>query len=192
MNVDVFLCSCARDAIRQGLFAAVYARWGEERGINLKLVTPEVVKCSLLHFQGARRLWAEERSESDIYILAEDDCLPLGRNFVERGMKVMERHPEFATLSPMLLPFPPQFTPLDDEVATGITSGGINFTRRGLIDKAVINSRLPWDECAQAEHLKEKGHLVGWMRNVKCNHTGATLSTLWPEPYTGVTSVNDA
>lgn len=208
--IDVFLCSCAADPIRKGLFDAVRSRWLQEGGITLHAVVqrePGLFESAVLaggdcettalffsrkEFQGERRKLAEECATGEIYILAEDDCMPLGSSFVKRGLEVMMRHPEYAVLSPLLLPFPPPINENEGEVSNGITAGGINFTRRGLIDIAQINSRLPWDECAQAEHLREKGWKSGWMRDVKCNHIGATLSTLWPQPYTGVTSINDA
>lgn len=191
-RIDVFLCSCAADPIRQGLRDAVTARWEKDwEMVGIHLLTPSAIGCTNKEFQGLRRKYAEEHSAESFYILAEDDCMPLGPDFVKRGMEVMQRHPDYAVLSPLLLPFPPAVKENDGEVSEGITAGGINFTRRGLIDVAAINSRLPWDECAQAEHLRGKGWKSGWMRNVKCNHLGATLSTLWPEPYTGKTSINE-
>lgn len=188
--IDVFLCTCATDPIRKGMFDAVYHRWLRETIINLTVLTPEVLKCGLRGFQGLRRKWAEENTTGDIYILAEDDCLPLGKNFTERGIALLDSYGEYAVLSPKLLPFPPPMNE-NDLVSEGITAGGINFTRAGLIDTTIIPKDAVWDESSQAQHLREKGFKSGWMRDVMCNHLGAMHSTLWPEPYTGLTSINN-
>lgn len=189
---DVFLCSCANDWVRIGLREGVDARWSSMADSEHTLVTPTTVGCSNLEFQGMRRPYIEARSQSDIYIMAEDDCMPLGPNFIERGLEIMARHPDFAVLSPLLLPYPE--TPSmwqDDEVYEGITSGGINFTRKGALKDLKVEPGVLFDESSQAGYLKRLGWRVGWMKHLKQNHLGAGLSTIWPDPYTGKTQVSD-
>ncbi len=190
---DVFVCSCAADDIRKGLRDAVYARWVLEPDTNVMLLTPKIVGCTNPQFQGMRRPWIEQRAQSDIYVMAEDDCMPWGTKFVEKGVDVLRRHLEFAVLSPLLLPYPEVPSMIEwPECYEGITSGGINFTRKGILKDMIVPTDSVFDEGGQAGFLKRAGWRTGWMKDVKQLHLGATLSTIWPDDYaTGLTKVNE-
>ena len=188
--IDVFLCTCAADELRSGLFMAVRARWRGMKGVKVHTIQPFLLACSHKEFQGQRRPWIEHQAESPIYIMAEDDVMPWGPDFVERGVAVLNRHPEFAVLSPLLLPFPEKPTMWeDDECYEGITSGGINFTRKGVMADMQVPENELFDESSQAGWLKRHGWKTGWMKKVRALHLGAGHSTIWPDSYTGVTQI---
>ena len=192
--IDVFLCSCAADGdwIRRGLLTAVQQRWSDMPNVKLwpyyhwQILSSK----SLMQYQGMRRTMVESQATSPIYIMAEDDVMPWGPDFVERGVAVLNRHPEFAVLSPLLFPFPEKPTMWeDDECYEGITSGGINFTRKGVMADMQVPENELFDESSQAGWLKRHGWKTGWMKKVRALHLGAGHSTIWPEPYTGVTQI---
>jgi hypothetical protein len=196
MSIDVFLCSCAlpEDRIRLGLYAAVRARWELEPDTRLHVVTPEVIGCRRKHFQGLRRLYIESEAVSPVYVMAEDDCMPLGRDFIKRGVETLNGNKDFSVLSPLLLPFPP--VPMGyqtPDVFEGITAGGINFTRKGDLKDMSVPVNEVFDESGQAEYVRSIGYRSGWMFHVKQNHLGACLSTIWPDDYrSGQTQVNES
>lgn len=188
---DVFLCSCAIDEIRLALLHLTRTRW-RSMGVDYRSVSNFTIGCHNRDFQGMRRPWIEAHAQSDIYIMAEDDCMPLGPDFIERGLAIMNRHPEFAVLSPLLLPYPEKPSRWEDaECYEGITSGGINFTRKGCLKDLQVTPGVLFDESSQAGYLNRLGYKVGWMKTIKQNHLGAGLSTIWPESYTGKTQVFD-
>ena len=143
----------------------------------------------LKNFQGWRRRHAELFSESDPYILAEDDCMPLGNNFVQRGVDILLRNPAYAVLSPTVLngTYRGHAYTEDGELIMANSAGGINFTRKGRVKAP----QTFWDEMDQAQQLRADGWLSGYMPGLKMNHLGAGLSTIWPDPYTGVTQIAD-
>ena len=187
--IDVFLCTCAVDSLRKALFDATYERWFMESGIMVEVVDAQAHGVPFRVFQGWRRWYAEQNAISDPYILAEDDCMPLGNNFVQRGVDILLRNPAYAVLSPTVLNGVykgPAYTE-DGELILANSAGGINFTRKGRVKAP----QTFWDEMDQAQQLKADGWLSGYMPGLKMNHLGAGLSTIWPDPYTGITQIAD-
>lgn len=90
---DVFLTTCATpdDPIRWHLFQAVKERWLMEPGINLYVVSNSHEKCPPRSFDGWRRRVAEDTAQSPIYLCCDDDCMPMGKDFVKRGLAVMHK-----------------------------------------------------------------------------------------------------
>ena len=171
------------------LASAVVERWRLEPGINLHIVHSVSFLVSPKDFQGYRRGYAEDVAVSDPYVLAEDDCMPLGNNFVQRGVDILMRNPAYAVLSPTVLNGVykgPAYTE-DGELIMANSAGGINFTRKGRVKAP----QTFWDEMDQAQQLKADGWLSGYMPGLKMNHLGAGLSTIWPDPYTGITQIAD-
>ena len=191
-KVDVFLCTAAApdDEIREGFLTSVHTRWDMDVSSVVRLVTIELLECSLRDFQGERRRYAERNAQSDIYVLAEDDCMPLGNRFIERGLELMQRNPAYAVISPTVLNGVYEgaaYTP-DGELILANSAGGINFTRKGLLGDLPAGFV---DEMKQSQHLCNKGWLSGYAPALKMNHLGAGLSTLWPDAYTGRTQIAD-
>jgi hypothetical protein len=187
MQLDVFLCTYAKDDIRKGLRDAVIARW-KQMPVNLAVIDGVAMGIRGKEFQGIRRAIAESKAKSDIYILAEDDCMPLGKRFLDAGLSLMAAYPRYGVLAPTVLNgvYEGAAYKYDGDVIEANSAGGINFTRKGIID-------LPTgfqDEMGQANALRLKGWKSGYMKNVKVNHLGAFLSTLWPVSYTGETQVS--
>jgi hypothetical protein len=186
--IDVFLCTYAKDPIRKGMFDSVRARW-EQMGCDLTILDGVALGFEGKEFQGIRRQIAEDNAEGEIYILAEDDCMPLGKGFIEHGLHLMGTYRDYAVISPTVLNGVyegPQYKPEGDLIrANG--GGGINFTRHGYIPTKIEGF---FDEAMQGEWLSKRGWKSGYALELKMNHLGAHLSTLWPDDYrSGVTQI---
>jgi hypothetical protein len=135
------------------------------------------------------RVEAESRSRTDLYCVADDDCMPLGLRYLERAEEAMRRYPSFALLafsdrggeiSPLGAPW---FE--DDFVYEVASAGGIYLLRRGVVEYP----RDGWiDDVWVGDHLKAKGWKVGYMKGVQMNHLGHRLSTCFPS-RTGMTQI---
>lgn len=181
--IEVFYCTAAKDEFRKAIAAPCLMMWssicgpyiGNHRG-------PYIVSLGDLmsgrEFQSWRRHYAELHAKTPFYILADDDCMPLGNNFLERCEDLMNRYPEYAILGTedYCAPSGP------DEIYETKTAGGINVIRKGIIEVPPFNGQT-WDGCAQGEQIRAKGWKVGRMRDVRRNHFGDGLSTVWPDDY---------
>jgi len=180
--IDVFYCCWQpRDRLREAIAAPCLMMW--ESFCRPKIILP--IAMSGREFQQERRRMAEDKAQTDFYIIADDDCMPLGKNFLERCEDLMRRYPEYALLGTedYCAPFGPT------EIYETKTGGGINVIRKGIIEVPPFNGQT-WDSCAQGEQIRAKGYKVGRMRDVRRNHFGDGLSTVWPDDYkSGVTQI---
>lgn len=187
--IDLFFCSVPLDNVRLGLSIACLSRWQMEEGINLRVLTASGTQCQgeeiceRKEFSWKRRLYADHNASSDIYIIAEDDCMPLGPDFVLKGLETFTRHPEFVAM--MACPLGANYA--DDVTETNSAGDCISFIRKGSLN--LLRGRDGIDQylCYTAQELK-----CGVMLDPKFNHLGYGLSTVWPDAYeTGLTKINE-
>lgn len=195
---DVFLTTCATpdDPIRWHLFMAVKERWLMEPGINLYVVSNSHEKCPPRSFDGWRRRVAEDTAQSPIYLCCDDDCMPMGKDFVKRGLLGMATHTfgTFPVLGAMLYGSDLRaagYRIHGEEIALGSTAGGVNFIRKGVLRDILPTTKdAPlFDESSQGNALRAAGYQTGYMLDPMVNHLGASISTLWPEPFTARTQI---
>lgn len=200
---DVFLTTCAtpEDAIRWHLMMAVWSRWMEEPGIRLHLVSAEQEGCRPRSFDGWRRRVAEEESQSEIYLCCDDDCMPMGQEFVRRGLLTMTLFPKIPVLGCQLYGSDLEKagyrklclkgSAIPAGVMLGSTAGGVNFIRKGVLATMLPTAKdaTLFDESSQGNALRAAGYETGYMTDPQVNHLGASLSTLWPEPFTARTQI---
>lgn len=196
---DVFLTTCATpgDPIRWHIFQAVYERWKLEPGIRLHVVSNDIEKCPPRSFDGWRRRVAEDRAESDVYLCCDDDCAPMGKNFVERGLarfrSCMRDIPVAGArlYGSKLEDSGYELWPPPSDVMVGSTAGGVNFIRKGILKDILPTEKdAPlFDESSLGNAVRSLGYQVGYMLDPMVNHLGASLSTLWPIPFTAQTQI---
>lgn len=184
--IEVFYCTAAKDELRKAIAKPCLMMWQMIIGHLPHIIVPQGLLMSVSNpdgmsgkeFQQWRRAEAERLAQTPFYIIADDDCMPLGKNFLERCEDLMNRYPQYAILGTedYCAPFGP------DEIYDTATAGGINVIRKGIIEVPPFNGQT-WDGCAQGEHVRAKGFKVGRMRDVRRNHFGDGLSTVWPDDY---------
>jgi len=175
--IDVFYCTMPRDELRAAISKPCLLMWQAMCNESLHIIIP-LQGMSGREFQQWRRNAAEELASTDFYILADDDCMPLGNNFLERCEAIMRKYPEYAVLGTedYCAPYGPE------EIYETSTAGGINVIRKGIIEVPRFNGET-WDGTMQGQQIRAKGYKVGRMRDVRRNHYGDGLSTVWPDNY---------
>lgn len=183
--IDVFFCTVADPkSLRGHMTRLCWRRWKmEQQGHLYWLAEKEGDPRS---FQRQRRIIADERATTPIYVCADDDCLPGYEEFVERAVEIMERHPQFGILSmwPVNCQInrwtPEGYGPFEDEdVMEHVSVGGIRFCRQAVVD---------WPDSAPAERgydrqhadvLRAAGYRVGYFKHIQMNHIGEGYSMVW-------------
>ncbi|MHC5066130.1 MAG: hypothetical protein ACYTG5_19395 [Planctomycetota bacterium] len=187
MKTDVFLCHLGKndDWMRAGMFLLTSSRWTSEPDTRLHDMTPFRCNCTPEEFQRERRICADIAAESDIYVVADDDCLPRAEPFVEYALKVMGEHPEFAILS--LLPTNARimrWRPQDyetyehEDVTEHVSVGGIRFCRKGILEEWPEMTGKGYDR-EHGDAIRDAGYRVGYFRHLTMNHLGEGYSTVW-------------
>ena len=158
--------------------------------VPVKLLMPDG-RINSIEFQRQRRIEAERQSREDFYILADDDCLPIGQSdYLLKGIEILKRHPEFAILSPLpsnesIVEWTPaqedNYTAFKDgEVFEHVSVGGIRFCRKGaMADWPPMGEGKKDYDRTQGDFLRLQGKRVGYMRYLKFEHLGKGVSTVW-------------
>lgn len=198
---DVFVATISQDRIRGFLCASVMYRWRADANANVTVFLPnlgfefgyadfKVATIEQENMQRDRRIKADELSNSDIYVVTDDDCMPLGVDFIARGVAVMAAHPEFGVLAALNIRsktlfdngIPPYTgTFIDEDVWECHAVGGIRFCRKGIIKEWPPSVTPGSYDCQHQEALDKAGYKAGYMLKVTMNHLGEGLSTHWPE-----------
>ncbi len=183
---DVFICSIPKEKdIRYYLLQACFIRWDSDNECRLHYLTPGSEWLTNDNFQKERRVVAQKLASSDIYILTDDDCMPIGPDFIARGLAVMQSHPEFGILAAMnvmnkndTMPYTGKF--IDEDVWECHAVGGVRFCRKGIIKEWPELVDPGSYDCQHQEALEKAGYKAGYLRKVLMNHLGYGLSTHWP------------
>lgn len=190
VRTDLFFCSVALDGLRERMAMTCWERWKSESETRCTTLMPTLE--TNYDFQLQRRQMAADLAESDIYVVADDDCLPeRPEPFVTNCRLLMERYPEFAVLSlwpsnSVLHPWKaddiPGYEPvLDEAVLEHVSVGGIRFCRKEAFrDLDWPEQELKSYDAQEAAALRKAGFRVGYFRNFYMNHLGRHYSTIWP------------
>jgi hypothetical protein len=200
-KIDVVLSTAQTQKHPENIRAQMYrlcrARWWAEPGVMLRLLERRFGDRS--EFQLKRRIEAEERSKTHIYVLADDDCLLDGMNpIVLKACEIMDRHPQFAILSlwpvnSKLNNWRPSITELenncvdgsvyeDEEVLEHVSVGGIRFMRKGAMKEwPPMKPGVPYYDSIQCQYLRNNGFRSGYFRDIRMNHLGRNYSSIDPQ-----------
>lgn len=147
-------------------------------------------------FHVESRRFAEERATGGFYVVIDDDCLPIGRDWLERGLEAMAIFPQFSALAswsingeidPAKCALPPQH---DDrlhqisEIFEVPSLGTPTFIRRYRNGER-IRLNLPEAPIGQYDLTISQAYLehgrIGMLRHVRHNHLGYGLSEVVPD-----------
>jgi hypothetical protein len=146
-------------------------------------------------FEFERRFEAENRSSTPIYVLSDDDCLPLaspnqtGVEWLAGAVETVERWRAFGCLSAFHDNEPAsrwdnEQAIYNDEVMEHINVGGCRFIWKGLTKTGWREFNGRDYDCSHAGMLAEQGYKVGYLRNYRTTHLGKYQSEIWnPEKW---------
>lgn len=184
--IDVFYCFIEEsDLLRQGMTHVCLGRWDLVEGARIIGVSESKMQCSPRAFQRMRRIFADERAKSDVYIVADDDCLlppdfnldECVRIFKESGFSTLSLMPSNATIQPWT---PENYTPVDTpDVMEHFSAGQVRFCRKGHMETWPPMEGGPGYDGIHGAQIRKQGGRVGYFKNHKALHLGEGFSTIW-------------
>lgn len=126
---------------------------------------------------------AESSAKSDPYIIANDDTLIYGQDFVENGLKIMEKYKDFGCISGAVTNGD-QFQLNGPETTEIHAVGGLVFLRKGLVTEFPPLEDCYWD-VERDRQVKAKGFRTGYTRMCPYLHMGANFSVANPAFFVG-------
>jgi hypothetical protein len=163
--------------LRRAMSEVCQNRWHMEPGCRISVLTS---KSANFHIEGKRM--AEQVARSPIYVVADNDCLILGENFVRLGIEIMGKHPEYGLLAATSIcdgHFPSGRVYSVMEEVVPMQAGGVAFVRKGILKEFNDCQPNQVDDSICSE-MKRKGHLTGYMPSLRMNHIGAGYSISSP------------
>ncbi len=130
------------------------------------------------NFHMASKRAAENNSRSSIYVIADADCLILGRDFISKGVATLEARPEYGLLSATSISdgiFPAGCELPASDVVEMHAVGGIAFVRKGILTE-FRHCQANQVDGTICEEMVRKGFKTGVMPHVRFNHLGSGYS----------------
>lgn len=193
---DCFVRVFSSSEIRLGFAIAAVARWKMQKDVNVHVLQwaggiPYDFDCDTLvisnnessPFATLSLKEAEFRAQSNPYIIANDDNIAYGQDFVKKGLSVMERHPDYGVISGMVTngdPYPKEW----EEVHEIHAVGGLVFLRKGLVTEFKPLEDCFWDGYRHAQVIA-KGFKSGTSKELPYLHMGAHFSVANPAFFVG-------
>jgi hypothetical protein len=126
------------------------------------------------------RLYAEKHATSDIYIFNDDDVMPWGKNWVERGLTAMRNNPQFAACSSRSVIAEERGNyqiPEGTEIMQVPCVGAPLWMRKGILGDD-LPEFLFVEECIVLHnYLLKKGYLEGIIAGLEHVHLGFGFAT---------------
>jgi hypothetical protein len=199
MDIDVFFCRGGEGLdppdwlveLRKHMSILCCKRWQQEEGIRLHTVSPTMLDNLgyTAPFQKARRQYAEDHSKSDIYVVADDDCLIGPDPMVGMAVEIMESNPNVGILSLSERTGPPMVranVPLaelyqTDDLIESHAVGGVRFCRKGVVtDWPPHDPENPYQyDSIHGPAVKKAGYVSAYAKALQMNHIGAGYSITW-------------
>jgi len=132
------------------------------------------------NFWVTSKQYAEDQAESPIYVVIDDDHLPIGRTWLEDGVSALEAHPEFSMLSSWSIngEVPANNTGTHDpDVFEVVNLGTPYFVRKGALRTlpAGDDGGAATYDGILSDHVRKQGR-IGFLRRCRHNHLGCGYS----------------
>jgi len=152
-----------------------YASWGTEFQV--------LDNDPAMPFAAESLHMAENLAQSDPYIIANDDALIYGQDFVENGLRIMEKYPDFGCVSGAVTNGD-QYKLEGLELTEIHAVGGLVFLRKGLVTEFPPLEDAYWD-IERFNQVTAKGFRSGYTRMCPYLHLGANFSVANPAFFVG-------
>jgi hypothetical protein len=196
---DVFIRVFSSSELRLGFAIATVARWKMQKDARVwPIVCDEGLRYDFktkwsgtawndpsCPFATVSLQLAEERAESDPYIICNDDNLPYGQDFVSKGLSIMERYPDYGVISGMVVNGEGTDAEMaGPEVKEIHAVGGLVFLRKNLVTEFKPLEDAYWDGYRHAQVIA-KGFKSGLAKDLPYLHMGAHFSVANPAFFVG-------
>ncbi len=142
-------------------------------------------------FQWTSRAWADEHATSDPYVLIDDDHCPLGKDWVQRALKLwnVHQHPKLAFLgSDSIMPSENQrgnYERINGQACPEVyqapyAMGAPLIHRKGIIDYTQFEGAAHQQDDIVTTSLRKRCLAFYYMRDVLYLHLGFGLSQVQP------------
>jgi len=172
------------------LFALMHETGGPDALANLGFTGATCIAIGRQRYHEWTKFGAAQIAQSDVYVVMDDDHLPIARDWAVRGARVLLEHPRYALLAswsvngevvPELvqgsLPGRPED---DDEVFESIGLGTPYFARSGQIQPEsflIPDTTAHTYDPRMSAMARDHGRL-GFLKGVRHNHLGIGFSTV--------------
>lgn len=175
-KVDVFV-RCFRfklhtlqEELRGHMREVVRVRWVMQRDAN---VEPIIGDAKNFHM---RSKWAaEENAHTPIYVIADDDCLILGKDFIKNGIAIMKGHKDFGMIGAWNITDDPLLAAIGQTLVEK-ECGGVVFVRKGILTE-FQDTGVDHVDGSLSDEMHRKGYKVGVSTMMRFNHLGSGYST---------------
>jgi hypothetical protein len=195
--IDVYLRCAPQNWIRGGMAISCLDWWCRQDGIRLHLIMSHPACCvttlNAMHpcevnlplddFHWASRSYADEHAKSTPYVVADDDRLPIGKDWLERALGVWERHPDYAMLCPVS--YIPVERPNNHEGAGEVfeannSCGAPYFAAPHQVPYDKFTGPANQQDQIVCEWMRLHNVKHGWMRDIYNLHLGFGHSQVGP------------
>ena len=205
---DVFLRLYAEHPLRQAMALTVIERLKLMKDARISVITPKggagwlknpdwqlhvlperwrLLLADKADFWRSSRQMAEDRAESETYVVLDDDHLPIGKWWLDTGVTALKRRPDYAALASWSVvrgEVEPEAVaregiPSDDNVFGTYALGTPYFIRKGTVPVFPEGPVHDYDQRV-SEVMMRAGHL-GFLRHVNHVHIGVGASVVIPE-----------
>jgi hypothetical protein len=188
-RIDVFVRSWIpsgeRRDLRHSMAVLVHGRWWMQKDAKVYLQRAHSTDSNGSQFHMEAKRFAEEHAAGDVYIVADDDCLILGRTFVADGVRILRANPAYGLLTAVSVIENANLIAEWDtwssdrstaaawpsEIIDRHSVGGVAFVRRGILKTFAACEPRHTDETICRE-IEAAGFRVGVMPGVRMNHLG--------------------
>ena len=192
--IDVFIRIAPRHPVRESLARAVAMRWVMELDVRMHAIlggaTRQAVEIgdiigdmevlAIENFAWTSRRYAEERAAGELYILADDDHLILGKDWVKRAVTAAEQNPGYGILAARSVIQTERFGGNETEVIPHPYVGCPCVIRRGAVDYGKLQSPANLQDGTLCDAMRAAGYTTGFIRGLDYNHLGHGFSQVEP------------
>ena len=207
---DIFVRTRTNNSIRRALAIACVERLLLLEGARVRVIAADDFGLPEGLWTGHRSLFADSgryhissreiargNADGDVYVVIDDDCMPIGKNWLRDGLEAMAAHPEFSALASWSING--EIDPLkccsgDSGLGLSTAHPGIfevpslgtpTFIRRRRPGGEPIELCIPEGDLGQYDATLSDAYLehgqIGMLRHVRHNHLGYGLSEVVPE-----------
>jgi len=127
------------------------------------------------NFQARSRIVADSMARSQVYVLIDDDHLPIGKDWIQRGVSTLLQNPDYAMLSAWSINGEVRDPGGEGDIFETQSAGTPCFVRKGTFEQVPYGPADSYDS-KLSDHLRGTIGRIGFLRNVRFNHLGCGYS----------------